>query len=103
MLPVPTPLPPLPSILRYTCHIRYLDVQLDRLGVSWPLLRALRAARVLRLLRLNPNMRRFEATMAASASALFNMCGIVILVLAIYALVRCSRLWCGEKPVVSGE
>ena len=63
-----------------------VDLVLDYIGHDTDLLRALRVARVMRLLRLNEDMRRFEATAVKIASKLLNLSGVLVLIIIVAAM-----------------
>ena len=63
-----------------------LDMALEIYGHDTDFLRALRVARVLRLLRLNPQMKRFEGTLAAVSSLVLNLTAILVLIMCVFAL-----------------
>ena len=63
-----------------------VDVTLEQYGHDTDFLRALRVARVLRLLRLNPQMVRFERTAAAVASLVLNLSAVLVLIMIVFAM-----------------
>ena len=63
-----------------------VDLVLDVLGHNTDILRALRVARVMRLLRLNEDMRRFEATAAKVFLHILNLSGVLVLIIVVAAL-----------------
>ena len=72
-----------------------LDMALEFYGHDTDFLRALRVARVLRLLRLNPQMKRFEGTLAAVSSLVLNLTAILVLIMCVFALLG-MELFGGE-------
>jgi len=63
-----------------------IDLGLDMYGHDTEFLRALRVARVLRLLRLNSNMQRFEKTFISTWDPMINMCGVLFLIMVVFAM-----------------
>lgn len=63
-----------------------IDLGLDVYGHDTEFLRALRVARVLRLLRLNSNMQRFEKTFVATWEPMINMSGVLVLIMVVFAM-----------------
>jgi hypothetical protein len=65
-----------------------VDLALEKVApeLSTPVLRGLRVARILRLLRFNSHMRRFESMVVKVAPTVLNMSAIVFLFLVIFSL-----------------
>ena len=63
-----------------------IDFTLEMYGLDTDFLRALRVARVLRLLKLNPQMTRFEQTAFAVSSLVVNLAAVLVLVMVVFAM-----------------
>ena len=63
-----------------------IDLGLDLIGHDTDFLRALRVARVMRLLRLNRDMLRFEATTIKITEHLINLSGVLLLIMVVAAM-----------------
>ena len=78
-----------------------IDLLMEVYGHETDVLRAMRVARVLRLLRLNNEMRRFELTIVKAADKVVNLSGILVLCIIVYALLGMELFGgkLGEEPM----